>query len=92
MSLLTDIKAKQLVPGIKGHYAHGDKASMGIVIIDKGSLLPEHKHEHEQITYILEGQLDMIIGGVAYSLTAGMFHVIPSNTLCIQPQPQWIAK
>jgi quercetin dioxygenase-like cupin family protein len=81
MSLLTAIKPKLLVPGIIGHYAHGDKSSMGLVLIEKGSNLPEHSHIHEQITYILEGQLDMIIGGKAYSLTAGMFHVIPSNTL-----------
>ena len=81
MSLLTDIKAKHLVPGIIGHYAHGDKASMGLVLIDKGSVLPEHSHIHEQITYILEGQLDMMIGGQPFALTAGMFHIIPSNTL-----------
>lgn len=81
MSLLTDIKAKQLVPGIIGHYAHGNKASMGLVLIDKDSVLPEHSHVHEQITYIVEGQLDMTIGGKAYSLTTGMFHVIPPNTL-----------
>jgi len=35
----------------------------------------------EQITYILEGELDMVIGGEACLLTAGMYYVIPSNTL-----------
>jgi quercetin dioxygenase-like cupin family protein len=38
-----------------------------------------HQHIHEQTTYIVEGQLDMVIGGEACSLTPGMFHVIPSN-------------
>ena len=38
-----------------------------------------HHHIHEQITYIIVGQLDMVIDGVAFSLTDGMYHVIPSN-------------
>ena len=33
-----------------------------------------------RILIIIEGQLDMLIGGEPYSLTAGMYHVIPSNT------------
>jgi quercetin dioxygenase-like cupin family protein len=39
-----------------------------------------HSHINEQITYIIEGQLDMMIAGRACSLTAGMYHVISSNT------------
>jgi len=39
-----------------------------------------HQHIHEQITYIIEGQLDMVIDGQPCLLTAGMYHVIPSNT------------
>ncbi len=80
MKLLTDLPIKDLVPGISGHYAHGTNMSFGLVLIEKGSNLPAHQHVHEQITYILEGQLDMIIGGQPCSLTAGMFYVIPSNT------------
>jgi quercetin dioxygenase-like cupin family protein len=39
-----------------------------------------HQHIHEQITYIIEGQLDMVIDNVPCSLTPGMYHVIPSGT------------
>jgi quercetin dioxygenase-like cupin family protein len=39
-----------------------------------------HQHEHEQSTYIVSGQLNMTIGGVTYSLTPGMVHIIPANT------------
>jgi quercetin dioxygenase-like cupin family protein len=81
MSLIKDNKPKELAPGLTGYYAHGDRMTLGLVEIEAGSQLAEHKHPHEQITYIIEGQLDMMIGGKPYSLTAGMFHVIPSNTL-----------
>ena len=80
MKLIKDIPSKEVVPGITGHYAHGDKHSFGYVEIKKGSILPEHRHMHEQITYIIEGQLNMVIGGEAFPLTAGTYHVIPSNS------------
>jgi quercetin dioxygenase-like cupin family protein len=81
MELLKNIAPKELAPGLTGYYAHGTNMTLGLVEIKAGSNLPEHKHVHEQITYILEGQLDMNIGGEACTLTAGMYHVIPSNML-----------
>jgi quercetin dioxygenase-like cupin family protein len=80
MENIKNIKPKEVVRGITGHYAHGKNLTFGYVEVKKGSILPQHHHVHEQITYILEGQLDMIIGGVPYPLTTGMFHIIPSNT------------
>ena len=79
MQLLKDIPPKELAPGITGYYAHGDKSTFGYVELKKGSSVPAHHHINEQITYILEGQLDMIIGGAAISLSSGMYHVIPSG-------------
>ncbi len=80
MQLIKNILPKEVVPGITGYYAHGNAMTFGFVEITAGSTLPEHQHVHEQITYILEGQLDMTIGGKFCSLTAGMYYVIPSNT------------
>lgn len=81
MENIKNILPKEVVSGITGYYAHGDKLTFGYVEVKKGSILPEHRHVHEQITYILEGQLDMIIGGIPCSLTAGMYHIIPSHML-----------
>jgi len=33
----------------------GDKAMVAQVFLAKGAVVPEHHHESEQITYILEG-------------------------------------
>lgn len=79
MQLIKDCKPKVLAPGLTGYYAHGEQMTLGLVEIKKGSDLPKHQHPHEQITYILEGQLDMTIGGKLCQLTAGMYYVIPSN-------------
>jgi quercetin dioxygenase-like cupin family protein len=79
MNQIKAIAPKQLMQGITGYYAHGQQITFGLVEIEKGTLMPVHQHVHEQITYCLEGQLDMEIDGVLYSLTPGCYHVIPSN-------------
>ena len=79
MRSIKDIPSKEVVKGITGHYAHGKDLTFGYVEIKAGSNLPEHHHPHEQITYIIEGQLDMTIGGKFCPLSAGMYYVIPSN-------------
>jgi quercetin dioxygenase-like cupin family protein len=76
---LKTLPPKQLIPGITGHYAHGEQMTFGLVEIEEGTIMPVHQHVHEQITYCLEGQLDMEIDGVLYSLTPGSYHVFPSN-------------
>jgi quercetin dioxygenase-like cupin family protein len=79
MQHLNDIPAKQIVPGFFGKMVHGASSTLTFWDARKGSSLPEHKHIHEQITYIVEGELEMTIGGKKYSFSAGNVHVIPSN-------------
>ena len=79
MDSIKNIKPKDLASGITGYYAHGEKSSFGYLELKKGSKVPLHSHINEQITYIIEGQLDMIIDGVVFSLTDGMYHVIHAN-------------
>lgn len=79
MGEIKSLPPKELASGLIGYYAHGANMTLGLVEIKAGSNLPVHQHPHEQITYILEGQLDMTIGGNFCPLTAGMYYVIPSN-------------
>jgi len=78
MQYLGDIPVKQLLPGFFGKMVHGESSSLVFWDIKKDSVLPEHSHIHEQITHIVEGELEMVIGGKKYLLTAGSVHVIPS--------------
>jgi quercetin dioxygenase-like cupin family protein len=79
MDLIKKSKSKELVPGITGYYVHGKEMTFGYVELKQGSAVPMHKHVQEQITYIIEGELDMVIGGENCLMTAGMYHVIGSN-------------
>ena len=79
MNSIKDITPRKLVAGFTGRYIHGRDLTLGYVEIKAGNKLPEHHHVHEQITFIIEGQLDMMIRGKPCTLTAGMYYVIPSN-------------
>ncbi|MFN4286751.1 MAG: cupin domain-containing protein [Lacibacter sp.] len=79
MDHINNIPAKEMRPGFLGRFIHGEKGTLSIFEIKQGSRMDTHQHEHEQITYLVEGEMEMNIGGVDYVLTAGCFHVIPSN-------------
>ena len=79
MQHLDDMAVRELRPGFFGKFIHGDKGTVTVWDIKKDSILETHRHAHEQITYVLEGELEMIIGGEPYLFTSGMVHVIPSN-------------
>ena len=57
----------------------GDKAMVAQVFLTKGAVVPEHHHESEQITYILEGALEFEIEGRTIVVAAGQVLRIPSN-------------
>lgn len=79
MPLISELKEKKLAEGLIGRYIHGNQLSFGIVEIDKGGQLPLHQHVHEQITYIIEGILEMRIGDKTQTLTSGSYYIIPSH-------------
>jgi quercetin dioxygenase-like cupin family protein len=79
MQQIKNIQPKELVPGITGYYAHGNSMTFGYVELKAGSSVSLHQHVQEQITYIMEGELDMVIDGKDCLLTAGMYYIIGSN-------------
>ncbi|MBS1621440.1 MAG: cupin domain-containing protein [Bacteroidetes bacterium] len=79
METIKNNKPLEIVPGITGYYAHGEKMTFGYVELLKGASIPAHQHPQEQITYIIEGELDMMIGETNCILTPGMYRVIPSG-------------
>lgn len=79
MSNISDIPLKPLISGIAGRYIHGENCTMGVVNIEKGSVLPLHHHVHEQLTYIMDGELEMTIDGKTMTLKKGDYYVIHSN-------------
>ena len=60
----------------------GEQLMLAHVYLKKGSVVPRHSHENEQLTYILEGALRFKIGAEGSEVIvvrAGEVLVIPSN-------------
>lgn len=57
----------------------GEKAMVAQVFLKKGAVVPEHFHESEQITYILDGALKFELEGKEVVVGKGQVLRIPSN-------------
>ena len=77
---INDLPRRELFPGFAGRFVHGEKSTWAFWDVKKGSSAPLHQHPHEQITYVLEGELEMMIGGEKMLFTPGTAYVIPGNT------------
>jgi len=75
----SDLQVKQLFKGIKLKAVSGDKTMMTIFEFEVNAVIPSHNHPHEQITYIIEGELEFTVEGKTRILRKGDGVVIPSN-------------
>ena len=74
-----DVELEQLNPLLDRQMITGDKVMLARVLLKKGCVVPEHSHENEQVTYILEGALKFWIEGKEIVVRAGEVLCIPSN-------------
>jgi quercetin dioxygenase-like cupin family protein len=58
---------------------HGDRITMAAVDLEPDLLVPEHRHDNEQLGFVLRGKVTMVIGGEARELGVGEAYAIPSN-------------
>ena len=61
--------------------AHLNNVMLTWVEMEPGSILPEHKHDHEQISLVVEGKLELTVGGKTTIMERGDVAVVPRNIL-----------
>ncbi|MEL6140430.1 MAG: cupin domain-containing protein [Bacteroidota bacterium] len=76
----SELEVFNLLPGFRGKMIHTEKVTIADFQIDAGAVLPDHQHPHEQISTVLEGEFEFVIGGELHRCHAGMVAIIPSNT------------
>ena len=76
---LQDMPVEHLNPLIDRQFVAGDRSMLARIILRKGSIVPLHSHDNEQITYVLDGALKFNIEGRELIVRSGEILVIPSN-------------
>jgi len=59
---VSDLPKEKLGPGLSRRLATGERSMLAHVYLRKGTVVPQHSHDNEQITYVLEGALRFWIG------------------------------
>lgn len=78
----SEIPKEQLNEKLARRLITGERVMIAHVYLDRGCVVPMHRHENEQLTYILEGALRFVIGddrGREVVVRAGEVLHIPSN-------------
>jgi quercetin dioxygenase-like cupin family protein len=69
----------EMVPGLFFQPVVGDRVMTNFVRFDPNTEAPMHWHEEEQISFVLEGELEFEVAGETRVLTPGQAVVIPPN-------------
>jgi quercetin dioxygenase-like cupin family protein len=76
-----DLPKEPLKDGLSRRLISTDRMMLAQVFLEKGSIVPHHSHENEQLTYILEGKLRFWLGedeSQVVDVAAGEVLQIPS--------------
>ncbi len=78
----SDLPREELAPGLGRRFVHGEKAMVAQVYFTKGTPVAKHVHVNEQITFVLEGALRLVLGEhgeQVIDVRAGEVLVIPGG-------------
>ncbi|HLE78547.1 MAG TPA: cupin domain-containing protein [bacterium] len=70
---------RQMREGIHMRLLAGDALMFSVVRFEPHSSVPTHQHPHEQIGYVIEGELELWIGDDRRTLRRGDMYTIASN-------------
>ena len=77
---LDEIPKRAMLPGCKARFIHSDAMTVSHWYLDKGAVIPLHSHPHEQVTTLIEGELELTVDGETQLLKPGSGAIIPSGS------------
>jgi quercetin dioxygenase-like cupin family protein len=73
------LKPTRIWDGVLARVVNGDRLSIGFVDIEPNAEVPEHRHENEQVGFVLRGSVTMVVDGQARELRVGETYTIASQ-------------
>ena len=75
-----EVDAVEMLPGVwRRTLNYGERLMVVQVTLEEGVVVPVHRHPHEQITYVIEGQLSMEVEGQTHVLGPGNSLLLPGD-------------
>lgn len=76
---VNELPATEMLPGVRRRVVYLEHAMVTFFEFDPQSVLPEHAHPHEQITYVVRGAMQFNLDGETRTLRAGDGVCVPPN-------------
>lgn len=76
---LSSLDLQRIWDGVHARVVHGEQITLGVIELDPDSVVPEHRHENEQLGICLSGSLVFRVGDESRELVAGETWSIPGN-------------
>ena len=74
-----EIALEKITEMISRKIVSGDREMLAQIYLKRGALVPMHSHESEQMTYILQGALKVVVGGDVLIVREGEVLHVPSG-------------
>jgi len=76
---LAAMAPRQIWDGVLARAVHGERVTLGVIELEAGVELPEHRHANEQLGLVLRGTLTLVVAGESRALGPGELWRIPAN-------------
>jgi len=77
---ITSLRVTERLPGWHGRYFHSANMTFAHYDFVCGATIHEHFHPEEEVYEVIEGELEVTIGGVSQIARAGVAAIVPANT------------
>jgi unsaturated pyranuronate lyase len=75
----SETEVEQLSAGIGRQMLNGEAMTLARVVLAAGAVVPDHRHDNEQIANVLSGRLRFVIGDEEREVMAGESVLIPGG-------------
>lgn len=76
-----DIATREVAPGFFSKLIHTTNNTINFIEVKAGCTLQSHSHFNEQCSFVIEGQFELTVSGIAQILDTGMYALIPGNAV-----------
>jgi quercetin dioxygenase-like cupin family protein len=74
-----EIALEKITEMVSRKFVSGERETMAQIYLKRGAIVPQHTHQSEQMTYVLQGALKLLVAGEELTLREGEVLHIPSG-------------